>query len=853
MFDRVHIVHGDKTEACFICLGKHNLHFVSRDMDQTIWGKKMSYLDIEKVAKDINTTRRLWVGLRSDHNRAFQEDEFIIRSDFRDQLLERIGICWQAEFMYRNFQVAKFPIGKTALEVNPSEDLHNIDLLQVAPFKGYDSTFSFRGYNFWLREGFRDNTGMKGGTFVHDDGWEVAYGYAINKVIVPPECTVTLHINDPISIMELEKDPDRDELRTVATSYRQSLCEGLGHVYVLVNNAYSKRMNRGGDLASWEGWELVIRAESVCVVCIILRRSFIPPLCDTSQDIAVLMRCAASRGMNYDTHEVLLDECRLIADSLTPMGDVSEVGQLYTTMMRARLDALQYNEDAYQWIKGYCDLEPVHSFDAKKFLKGIMVILDQEGQMVVGKVDDMEELQDIDGVDPMMTVNDLISDFSKYFGEDVERRTAWEQRISRYLAYCVDGGILGDRFMLANVIQACGKCSNDANERTLKNVVEYLLHLRVAKAMRGVGIRPPLMQILQEPDKFAMCDFNERVMKTLLMENYIQQEWKKRTGPATGGSASVHYERLLAALLRSKRVGLGLRTLICRQIMEDPALEKKTESDPNTENLLVKKIDVLVPALVAVMDNPNVSLVSCATAALVNLSSGRPGTKTLLMQQGCMKMVIKQLKAKDEDLLLYTLYLLVNMTKTPQHRSIVVRQGGLPLLFDILSSSYQDVVRKRKILTELCSVLGQMCNDLDICGILTDEYPVVNCLLWMYDAVEPNTKLKAKILFAIRQLCQRDINKAKVGRHTIFTILEELALARRDCGECAMHAILLLTDLATVHTNSLEINKSIRDRLVEAKIKAPDSDLLTNKGKFSDLLIEKIANLLSRLKIEEFR
>jgi hypothetical protein len=45
----------------------------------------------------------------------------------------------------------------------------------------------------------------------------------MSKVVVPPECGVTIHVNDPISILELEKDPDRDDLRTIATRYRLSL------------------------------------------------------------------------------------------------------------------------------------------------------------------------------------------------------------------------------------------------------------------------------------------------------------------------------------------------------------------------------------------------------------------------------------------------------------------------------------------------------------------------------------------------------------------------------------------------------------------------------------------------------
>merc|ERR1719253_571302 len=140
--------------------------------------------------------------------------------------------------------------------------------------------------------------------------------------------------------------------------------------------------------------------------------------------------------------------------------------------------------------------------------------------------------------------------------------------------------------------------------------------------------------------------------------------------------------------------------------------------------MVEKQILVLVPALVAVMESTNVNLVSCATAALVNLSCNYMTTKTLLMQQGCMKLMLQSLKRKDDDLTLYTLYLLVNMSKEPQHRAALVSNGGIVLLVDILSSSYQNL-RKRKILTELASIFGQLCNDPATRNLLADEeFPV---------------------------------------------------------------------------------------------------------------------------------
>merc|ERR1712084_158004 len=101
-----------------------------------------------------------------------------------------------------------------------------------------------------------------------------------------------------------------------------------------------------------------------------------------------------------------------------------------------------------------------------------------------------------------------------------------------------------------------------------------------------------------------------------------------------------------------------------------------------------------------------------------------------MVGEGIIPLCVQQLKKKDDDLTLYTLFLLVNLTKTPHHRAIVVRAGGVPLLVDILTSSYQNL-RKQKILTEVASVLGQLCNDRDTRNSISEDFPVVQCLLWI--------------------------------------------------------------------------------------------------------------------------
>lgn len=211
-----------------------------------------------------------------------------------------------------------------------------------------------------------------------------------------------------------------------------------------------------------------------------------------------------------------------------------------------------------------------------------------------------------------------------------------------------------------------------------------------------------------------------------------------------------------------------------------------------------------------------------------------------------MSLAIRQLKLKDDDLTLYTLYLLVNLTKTPHHRSIVVREGGVPLLVDILTSSYQNL-RKQRIITEVASVIGQLCNDADTRAAISDYYPVVLCLLWVYDGAQPNTKLKAKVLFALRQLCMLGTNKIKVGQHVIPRVIEEISQARPGrSDECLTNSILLLSTLAQVRSNAQMMNN--QNRLMDAlEACGLEQHGENKKHRFGQLILERVKKLKERV------
>ena len=693
--------------------------------------------------------------------------------------------------MFRKYEVRKFkrfvPKAGEAGKDFSLADRDNNDHLSVVPFKGYSGEeFKHRGYGFFLREGFKSASGLRTGTFVHDEGWGVVYD--TQSIAVPPKVQITVHVDEAKNIMELERTGGGgSDLRSAAAIYKQAITEKLDQFYVLANNAYQKKMNRAGDTAAWDGWEFLVRGREYAFVCVMFLREYIPPLCDTVQHVAVILRCPAET-LTQDTCEVVLDECRFVADSLASTGS----GEVYTEMIQARLDSLQCTEETYRWLQGHRRLRPVHHAAGAKFVKSIVKILLRDGQIWDETLVDDDAFRDVPTVqDPLMIPQTMISDTEPLLASQEDQklrselRSAWRHRIARYLAYCVDGGIMGERFTMATLVQAMIKGSYET-DRLLRAVLEFLLQIVPHGSQGKESKELPLAKLMLDPEEFGRYSFNESVMKLLLSEGYMANEWQRRAASGTT------YDTLLAALLKSGNVGLGIRTLICRQM-----LERTCDHDADVDD---QRVQLIVSALVKVMQVENLALASCATAALVNLSCGKEFAKTLIVSEGGLQICVRQLRTKDDDLTLYTLYLLVNLTKTAHHRSIFLSEGGMPLIVDILTSSYQNL-RKQKILAEIASVIGQLCSDHETRGLLSDSYPVVPCLLWINDIAKPNTKLKAKMLFALRQLSHVGQIRMRVGKHAIPKLVEELSQASPKSLECLVNIVLLLQMLARIQSN----------------------------------------------------
>jgi len=239
---------------------------------------------------------------------------------------------------------------------------------------------------------------------------------------------------------------------------------------------------------------------------------------------------------------------------------------------------------------------------------------------------------------------------------------------------------------------------------------QFLLHLRPRDMTK------PFLEVslaMQMKDKnLSQWMFNDRVMLAILSTDFLKKQ--------IGKGRDADFFRCLANLLEAD-CGVTLKAYICRIFMEMRA-HPETKSNGDTSADLI-----VVPAMLSLLKSGGVFLAIYASAALVNLSSGNQAVKMVLMAEGMAKTAVRNMQGKDDDLSYYTLMLLVNLTKEPHNRSVIASAGLIPLLYDILTSSYSQVrpakkrqgsqgaalgsIAKERLLTQTCIVIGQFCND----------------------------------------------------------------------------------------------------------------------------------------------
>jgi len=863
-FELVRVACGTLKRKCYVCLGKHAMIFVRSDLNGMIHkGGELMYAYINKVVQDKQTSQHLLLLLSENKPGEWESTRLFVQIDNRELFLKHLRCNWQTDRMWRMGRVEPFPkfeyeittkVAVTFLAAEQAQDSQPA-VPDVEPFRGY-KWCTYQGYRFMIPAAFSDQANA---IQVEQTGEYKNEGTGV---------TLIVHVHENLTLDQLEK-LNRDHIRWVAAAYKVQLVKEESQFYVLKDAMRPKRMNLSGDVAAWHGWEITIRTREATLLCLLLRRQYVPPVCDSAQDIALMIRCPAEEWRRSELQVRL--EAYLCMDSFGPAASSNEV---YHDIVQAKLDALRFDEAGLEWIGSHLKLQSMLRTEAKKFLRCIIKLFLVPGQeegvagvhrsilndaSVLVENDDDEEWADLPEFNISML--DRMDQFSfsmlglpRQEKEDTEAaqivRNKFIARMGRYFCWAVDGGLLGPRFTLDTMVEGLGQVGEQ--EYSLATTLfNFMLHMRSKDFHKAYELMPLMQQIIGIKD----CIFNDRAMTVVLSTEWLRKQF--------GRVRDVEYFQVLGKLLQSS-AGINLKAYVCRVFMEARQESKGGSAETYASMAALE-------GLLYTMKTGPLYLQTYASAALVNLSHGNDAIKTKLMGAGIAKLAIENIKTKDDDLINYTLTLMVNLTKEPHHRVVLVDEGVLPLLYDMLTSSYQQCLKpknagpdatgsammansmKDKLLTQLCSVVGHFCKDEAYREHFLEMYPhTIKCMVYIATHCVPGSVLMSKVMFSLKQLCANAFDKKEwcgtVVIKPLIKFLRDLSIQDRDDVEKGLdftdvernpefiyHAMLLLQMLATLSDNCSIIE--------EAAVRALDGAPVTNGRLAIEVVFEDVGKL----------
>ncbi|CAD7941398.1 unnamed protein product [Amoebophrya sp. A120] len=646
-------------KKCYLGVGKHALHLIRKDLSAVLPGGQLYYAHLEQVIEDVNTFTDLCIVLNENRPTEWDSTRIFFQTGHRPILLSFLKTTWCSDYMWRFAQVATFPHVKAELAecahipVLQSESNSNQKTpaqprpkaragkaskrrqLFVAPFAGFHEEM-LGDYFFYLPDSF---------THSRVNGNRTTYVNDLQRV------TIEVFVHPKASLMEMAFHNKDLHVRWVALDYKSFLTSSTAggsstnmrgrHWQIFKSQVFLKKMDLSEDIAQFTGWELELECKSTgeYISAVFLRRQFLPPLLDTAQDVAIILRhmkltnekpfglmepqeiqttlsswvhMAAnsfSPLMTQLTSDALLEESEAQVTSLTDF--------IYRDVVQAKMNALLYSEEAFHWLLTRYKLAPGYvpfrtggpadegtgsvvltlEEEGKRFLKGVLKVLNDENALKNPEV--LREIGDhIPTVqDPFFVAQDLyrmarfrtgVVSADQTSGSGDARRNAWLERVSKYFCYQINHccGARSEKFNLAVLVDSCinGHLQADARRKILR-VVQFLLHLRPRNYAKPFSESGALLMPLKDMDAVTTSDGDG--MGSSIPQGYTFNQTVMQVlveslflYQEVCQKNDADYAELLKKMLCHRMISLQLKATICRQIIDSCALAAADEQQP---------------------------------------------------------------------------------------------------------------------------------------------------------------------------------------------------------------------------------------------------------------------------------
>ncbi|EUD66041.1 hypothetical protein C922_03511 [Plasmodium inui San Antonio 1] len=664
-------------------------------------------------------------------------------------LVKQLCVAYSTYYMFNLNMNIYVPITNETYEERCRRTGHHsqprkVDL-SVQPFIGYRKVV-FDEYFFFIHKSFQNFASVSSESTFYIDHRGIE---------------ISIKIDDQKSMIELDgvtkKSKTADSnFYQLASSHLNFLINDSKIPLIIRKNFYYKRMNLSDDLAKWSGYEIYLKNETHTIVCIIFRRTFIPPLLDKSQDIFITFKISHQSQQEFNvTDKDLHAEVYVVANSMTP-SDIHNA--FYANLIQVQVDALLYNSDVYAYFESALKIKPSYFDHLKIFFKSMLVIL-KEGDVVINS-----EVMDFLGEDTKVERNlDYLLNviLNRIPGVNLLDTHRSEQikinrvlhRLSDYLLYCLDSGFLSEKFNVTNLVKGAIVINADSM-LPMNDVLNFLLHLR--KPDYSVAYRKDCLELLQEEEtpvqeanatgSFSMSAVAEATTESATREGATPKCVTPETATSTPPLTKI--ERLLESEDHSVSDFFLFHLHQCGYINQHCRYKHDTSYR---------------------------HIIACIL---------KYGTKNVLITLGIHKTCTLLILSNDYDVVDKIVLLYINLSKSKWMCEGIVNSGILLHMMDILLNIYSVNLRaKKEICINILCVIGQVCNYCRTYAqfLLTNYVEIVSTAICIYQSTDIQQFKKVKLIYFFKKILRHSYEmKEKICLQLCPLIMMEMHSASED-------------------------------------------------------------------------
>lgn len=750
-----------------ICLGEHGFFIVNRTMDKL--RGEVAYTHIEKISEQKDKKRDpnvIQLELSPNRSPSIPARVTFVTSS-KEVFMKHLRCYWQTDYMWRLNKVATLKIMKENIPTKRKAVSAASMPLVIEPRKNFKRE-PFMGYYFFLSHIFTSHK--------LQDEWQ--------GKIEDAEVTLSIEVSDLQPAESMKTD-----LRNKAEAKAVILADG-GPFWYIVNQIHIKKCNLSGDMASWRGWLVNTRSQmerdgrtvSKEIAVLIMRRKYIPPLMDTGQDITITL---ISDQIQTNLVPIIAD----LGDSFHTFPDNNAP---HTEVIERKMQSLLLDEEGYRYYTTHLGFKLSYMTQIQTLIYSLLKILNRNNTDDSLKALDKKIRDQFPTIAPVEDVMEIIKAIEDEVGSSQPlAKRSWQQKLARYLAYCLDGGIYYGQFTISTIISpiVTGQIRDRKDINQLRRLAGFLLHLRKVNQnyeYHELSNQLKDMKFQDELNSQVEDDyFNEKVMIIMLEEEFIQRELEM-----SGDFDKM--EPLLTYFLGSRSSSIDLKCAACRYVIGVYASK--------ADNISLKFV---LPQLMECIKSNSAKLATLASTAIVNMTRSNEQVKReLLTEENFLDILRTQLTTPNQSLLINLLRAFSNMTTNSTYRKFIGEHLLENFVKIIKGTGIEGAEYTDEVLGPTIAILTILARDTESKEKLVFEFNIIVELDKLMDRGED---VQSKVMIFMQKMSNRGIElKTQIANLMLEKLIDRLSKADQiRTGDFVKQLLTLLAMVTTMHDGNV--------------------------------------------------